>query len=147
MRVNISWTFLACAVTVFSFFLCLSSQAQMKKSASPLAFSGTSEAQLKESFAIFDTDKDGTVDRTEFRLQTGQMFFVKNKNRDSFLTPDEIPNAAPKVFAAADSNGDGKLTSHEFGEADFMKFRTYDLNNNGRITVDEVRAVVKKNRR
>lgn len=144
MREKFYWTFFACTVTAFSFLLCPSGQAQMKESASINAFSGQSEAQLKESFAIFDANKDGTVGRTEFRVQTGQLFFVKNKNMDSYLTPDEIPNLGPKGFAAADSNGDGKLTSHEFGEAKFMKFDTYDLNKDNKITLDEVRAVIKK---
>jgi Ca2+-binding EF-hand superfamily protein len=147
MRVSISLRFLAGAITAVSFFLCPPGQAEMKKSAGVLAFSGKSEAQLKKSFAIFDTNKDGTVGRTEFRIQTGQMFFVSDKNRDSHLTPDELPNAAPKVFAAADSNGDGKLTVNEFGESSLMKFDTYDLNKDNKITLDEVRAVVKKNRR
>ena len=147
MRGKSSWPLLVSAVTVFTFLMAPSGQAQMKKSADILVFSGKSEAGLKESFAVFDTNKDGAVGRTEFRLQTGQMFFVRDKNMDSHLTPNEIPNAAPKVFASADTNGDGRLAPHEFGEAKFMKFDTYDLNKDGQITMDEVRVAIKKNRR
>ena len=138
---------LALALLAFTCLMLPVSQAQMKKSANILAFSGKSDARLKESFAIFDVDKDGKVSRIEFRLQTGDMFFVRDKNKDSHLTPDEIPNAGPKVFAAADTNSDGKLTPHEFGEAKFMKFEAYDLNKDGSITLEEVRAAVKNNRR
>lgn len=147
MRRKNPLNYLAIIVTVFMIFTFFSSQAQMKKSANILAFSGKSEAQLKESFGIFDIDKDGRVSRIEFRLQTGDLFFVRDQNKDMRLTPDEIPNAGPKVFAAADSNSDGKLTPHEFGESNFMKFKTYDLNKDGSITLDEVRAVVKGRRR
>ncbi len=137
----------ALAVMAFTLPMHPPSHAQMKKSAGILAFAGNSDARLKESFAIFDENKDGKVSRIEFRLYTGKMFFEKNTNKDSHLTPDEIPNAGPKAFAAADGNGDGKLTPHEFGEAGFMKFNTYDINKDNAITLDEVRAVVKKYRR
>jgi Ca2+-binding EF-hand superfamily protein len=146
MRGKFSWTFLACGVTVFTFLIPLSGQAQMTKSADVRAFSDKGEAQLKKSFGIFDTNKDGVIDRTEFRLQTGQMFFVSDKNRDSHLTPDELPNTGPKVFAEVDTNGDGKLTVNEFGDSRLMKFETYDLNKDNKITLDEVRAVIKKQR-
>ena len=147
MRLINHFKFLGLAVMAFTIVMSPPSQAQMKKSANILAFSGKSEARLKESFAIFDINKDGRVSRIEFRLQTGDMFFVRDKNKDSHLTPDEIPSAGPKVFSAADSNSDGKLTPHEFGEAKFMKFKTYDLDKNGSITLEEVRAVVKGNQR
>ncbi len=138
---------LALAILAFTCLMFPVSQAQMKKSASILVFQGKSDARLKESFAIFDINKDGRVSEVEFLLQTGDIFFVRDKNMDSYLTPEEIPNAGPKVFAAADSNGDGKLTPHEFGEAKFMKFETYDLDKNGSITLEEVRTAVKKNQR
>ena len=147
MRRKNPLNYLAIIVTVFMIFTFFSSQAQMKKSASILVFQGKSDARLKESFAIFDINKDGRVSEVEFLLQTGDIFFVRDKNMDSHLTPEEIPNAGPKVFAAADSNGDGKLTPYEFGEAKFMKFKTYDLDKNGSITLEEVRTAVKKNQR
>jgi Ca2+-binding EF-hand superfamily protein len=118
-----------------------------KMAAEILAFSGASRAEIQKNYAIFDSDADGKVTRTEFRLQTGEFFFVRDKNKDIFLTPDEMPNASARTFAAADSNGDGKLTPHEFGEADFMKFETYDLDKSGSITIEEVYVVLEKYRR
>ncbi len=147
MRLINHFNFLGLAVMAFTIVMFPPSQAQMKKSADILAFQGKNEARLKESFAIFDINKDGRVSRIEFRLQTGDMFFVRDKNKDSHLTPDEIPNAGPKVFAAADLDGNGKLTPYEFGEASFMKFETYDLDKNGSITLEELRSVVKKSQR
>ena len=143
MQKNNPLNYLALTLTAFVILISPSGQAQNKKSADILALQGKNDGQLKQAFDIFDTDKDGTVSRIEFRMQTGDLFFARDTNKDSRLTPGEIPNAGTKVFAAADSNGDGKLTPHEFGEASFMKFKTYDLDKNGAITLEELRAVVK----
>jgi Ca2+-binding EF-hand superfamily protein len=120
---------------------------QSKLPSETLAFYGTNDATIENSFAIFDLNSDGKVSRVEFRLQTGDLFFVRDTNKDMYLTPDEIPNVSPKVFAEVDTNGDKKLTPYEFGEASFMKFETYDLDKDGMITLQEVRTVVAKYRR
>ena len=132
------------AILAFTALLCPPGHAQTKQNGNILAFPGKSEEQLRESFAIFDINKDGLIDRTEFRLQTGDLFFKKNINRDNYLTPNEIPNVSRKEFAAVDTDGDGKLTVNEFGEAKFMNFDNFDLNKNNKITIDEARTVVGK---
>lgn len=135
------------AVGALSFAMPHASEAQSERRADVLAFHGGNDEQLQENFEIFDTDKNGAVDRTEFRLQRGRMFFVRDKNKDMYLAADELPNAEPKVFADADRDKDGRLTPHEYGESVFMKFETYDLDKDGRISLEEVRTVVKESRR
>lgn len=131
------------AVFTFAVLSWSPSVAQTGKATGSFPFQGENEARIKENFAIFDLDKDGTISRTEFRLTTGDMFFLRDRNRDMFLTPDEVPNASAKVFGAADLNRDGKLSPYEFGESPLMKFDTYDLNKDGTLTLEEVHFVVK----
>lgn len=48
--------------------------------------------------ARFDTDHDGRLSRTEAPPRLAQRFDTLDRNRDGFLTPDELRAAAEKVF-------------------------------------------------
>ena len=95
----------------------------------------------KKAFALVDSNGDGRVDRTEFRVRKMYVFSQKDVNNDIKLSPNEIGALNADAFAAADSDGDGKLSGLEFNQADFTRFETLDDNGDGHITYGELLAI------
>ena len=92
---------------------------------------------------LFDRNKDGKVDRTEFTLGIVAFFVELDKNNDGFLTPDEVPGMKEEAFKAVDTDKDGKISDYEFVTADALKFEKIDANSDGYITADEIAAYQK----
>jgi len=87
---------------------------------------------------MFDSNGDGQIDQTEYLLQIVRVFSDLDRNRDDYLTPNEIPGLDAQNFAKADKDKDKKLSPYEFVTADSLKFEAIDLNGDGRITATEI---------
>jgi Ca2+-binding EF-hand superfamily protein len=93
---------------------------------------------VRPIFDQFDENKDGRVDRIEFRVWIVAAYEKLDVNNDNGLAPEELPSVTPIDFENADRNDDGRLSAFEFTDSAFMKFGRFDLNNDGFITFDEV---------
>lgn len=75
---------------------------------------------LRESFFLFDADKNGVVNAAEISVATKQRyndekFSTFDANDDGGLDINEFQRALSLDFEAADSNKDGALSGEEFG--------------------------------
>ena len=91
----------------------------------------------KRIFEIVDTNKDGIVNRIEYRIKKMDIFFSRDKNRDRNLNREELSKMSTATFSAVDKDGDNLISAFEFNQADISKFEAVDLNNDGSITFDE----------
>ncbi len=82
---------------------------------------------VRPIFDQFDENKDGRVDRIEFRVWIVAAFEKLDANGDNGLDRDELPSVASFDFERADSNDDGRLSAFEFTDSSFMKFDRFDL--------------------
>ncbi len=96
-----------------------------------------SVADSKRIFEIVDTNKDGLVDRIEYRLNKMDVFFSRDKNRDKKLSREELSNISAATFSAIDKDGDNLMSAFEFNQADIAKFDAVDQNDDGSITLNE----------
>ncbi len=96
-----------------------------------------SVADSKRIFAIVDINKDGLVDRIEYRMKKMDVFYSRDKNRDRHLIREELSNMSAATFSAIDKDGDNLMSAFEFNQADISKFEAVDLNDDGSITFNE----------
>ena len=94
-------------------------------------------ADSKRIFEIVDINKDGLVDRIEYKLNKMDIFFSRDQNRDRHLSRKELSKMSAATFSAVDKDGDNLISGYEFNQADISKFEAVDLNNDGSITFDE----------
>ncbi len=94
-------------------------------------------------FVILDEDRDGRIDRAEFLYRVMEVFFRRDKNRDTMISRAEATSLSPQYFRQTDLDGDGQLSSYEFNQARFAKFELYDLNRDQIITLDELTVVLR----
>ncbi len=102
--------------------------------------------EVEAIFAIFDSNGDGVIDRTEFDLNKIKVISVLDRNRNDHLDRDEVKFSDEK-FQTADQDGDGKISGFEFVESPFGKFEAFDADGDGVITLEEFRAYVEDLRR
>lgn len=103
----------------------------------PSSAGSESVADSKRIFEIVDINKDGLVDRIEYRLNKMDALFIRDQNRDRHLSRKELSNMSAATFSAVDKDGDNLISGYEFNQADISKFEAVDLNNDGSITFDE----------
>ncbi len=114
--------------------------------AAPLAGPARAADDVEAIFAIFDSNGDGVIDRTEFDLNKIKVISVLDRNRNDHLDRDEVKISDEK-FQTADQDGDGKISGFEFVESPFGKFEAFDADGDGVITLEEFRAYVEDLRR
>ncbi len=92
-----------------------------------------------ESFKCHDKNKDGVIDRTEFRDWMTDAFFHKDVNRKGYLVFEDVKDTmGAEAFKTADKNGDGRLSLQEFLDAVSQDFEACDRNKKGAITDQEI---------
>ena len=114
--------------------------------AAPFAGPAWAANDVEAIFAIFDSNGDGVIDRTEFDLNKIKVISVLDRNRDDHLDRDEVKISDEK-FHTADQDGDGKISSFEFVESPLGNFEAFDADGDGIITLEEFRAYVEDLRR
>jgi len=103
-----------------------------------------SDDALRKAFTAADANKDGVVEVDEAVGDAVLVFITLDKNRDRFLTLDELPRHDPARLKSADRNGDGKLSVGEVAADRVWEFFEADANSNGVVTFEEVRVYVTK---
>jgi Ca2+-binding EF-hand superfamily protein len=97
-------------------------------------------ASPAELFAILDTDANGQIDRTEWQIRKMAIFYMRDRNNDLQLAPDELPGLDRTRFSEADLNADGTLSGYEFDQAGFARFEQADRNTDGAVSTQEFEA-------
>ena len=121
----------------------------------PAAASSTPRGVMR-----FDSNKDGFVDRTEWRAGQEARFRQLDANNDGKLTPDELvrrPAGATGVlptdaqntrqsrfFNRLDSDKDGLISKAEYMAEGDRRFARCDANKDGRINTDECRLALRR---
>ena len=102
-----------------------------------LMFAGVSHAQAPDPGRFMtmlkaaDTNKDGKVSKAEMIAARTAEFASLDKNKDGFLSADELGPRA-QMISRADANKDGKIDKAEFTNVDMM-FQRMDKNGDGSI--------------
>ena len=109
--------------------------------AATLAGPARAADDVEAIFAIFDSNGDGVIDRTEFDLNKIKVISVLDRNQNDHLDRDEV-KVSDENFQTADQDGDGMISSFEFVESPFGKFEAFDADGDGVITLEEFRAYV-----
>jgi hypothetical protein len=111
----------------------------------------------------YDTNKDGVVDRTEWKAGQEARFKRLDANNDSKLTQDELFARTPAVgnsvlpsdrqverqsayFQRVDANKDGVVTLEEFMVQGDRNFARCDVNKDGKTETAECRQALQRNR-
>jgi EF-hand domain pair len=111
----------------------------------------------------YDTNKDGVVDRAEWKAGQEARFKRLDSNGDGKLTQDELFARTPAVgnsvlptdrqverqsafFQRLDANKDGVVTLEEFMAQADRNFARCDVNKDGRTDTNECRQALQRNR-
>ena len=111
----------------------------------------------------YDANKDGVVDRTEWKAGQEARFKRLDANNDGKLTQDELFARTPAVgnsvlpsdrqverqsafFQRMDANKDGVVTLEEFMAQADRNFARCDVNKDGRTDTGECRQALQRNR-
>ena len=103
-----------------------------------------SDDDLRKAFAAADSNKDGVIDIDEAVADAILIFATLDKNKDRYLSSDELPGYDPNRVRRADRDGDGKLSIGEVAADRVWEFFEADTNNNGVLTFEEIRIYVVK---
>ena len=106
--------------------------------ASALALAAPAFAQIGGGAGIMaaDANKDGKVTVAEMKAAREARFATLDKNKDGFLTADELGPYA-EMAMRADKNGDGKIDKAEYSDVS-MIFNFLDANKDGAIDQSEI---------
>ncbi len=111
----------------------------------------TIKRNKQQTFAQFDTNRDGAISRSEFPGDPTQ-FDRADLNRDGVITQAEARQVlgnrgdrrnAGSRFKGMDRNDDGLVTRNEWRGND-ESFRNHDRNNDGVLSGDELRGKGRK---
>jgi Ca2+-binding EF-hand superfamily protein len=102
---------------------------------------------LKEWFQRHDRNGDGKLDRGEFQEGVVEGFYFRDKNRDGYLTIEELGGASPEAVKAASRAKAERLTVDEFVNALFKDFAAADKDGDGTLTLEEIDVYIHTNQR
>ncbi|MBT8489918.1 MAG: EF-hand domain-containing protein [Deltaproteobacteria bacterium] len=107
-----------------------------------LGIASSVHATGKEIKRTIDMNKDGTVDRKEYKTQISQTFDRYDTNNDGYLTATELEantgiTNSNKLLKKMDKNKDGKVTREEYNEAARRRFKICDKNDDDCLDKEE----------
>lgn len=108
-------------------------------------------------FSEADTNKDGSIDKTEAQAMHDKHFAEMDKNRDGKISKEEMASyrhdhmrgamhdKGTLGFGKADKNGDGKLTKDEAKSLPNVSrnFDAIDVDKDGTVERDEIHNFMK----
>jgi Ca2+-binding EF-hand superfamily protein len=107
-----------------------------------LAFATSAGAgDNQNDFALTDRNKDGAIDRDEYRARMVEVFYFADTNGDGVVVIEELTareQVDPAAYGDADGNHDGRLTLQEFVTYRMRDFATADRSGDGVLTLEEV---------
>jgi hypothetical protein len=103
-----------------------------------------SDEDLRKAIAAADDNKDGVINIDEAVGDAILIFVTLDKNRDKYLSKDELPGYDPNRVQRADRDGDGRLSVGEVAADRVWEFFEADTDRNGVVTFEEVRVYVIK---
>jgi Ca2+-binding EF-hand superfamily protein len=104
-------------------------------------------ANLNEWFQLHDKNGDGKLDRGEFQEAVVEGFYFRDKDKNGYLTIEELQQAPPGAVKAASRTRDNRLTLDEYVNALFKDFAAADTDGDGTLTVEEIDVYIRTNRR
>lgn len=115
----------------------------------PTLAHGFSEEEVARTFAKFDTNGDGRIDRNEYEVYKVFAFFRPRSDAPSGanegpirVTFQESP-LTRQAFDQLDRNGDGLLSGEEVIASDMFRFEHIDRDGNGTLDRAELSAFMK----
>ena len=129
---------------------------------SPAAATPDRPARANTGIMRYDTNKDGVVDRAEWKAGQEARFKQLDTNKDGKLTQDELFARTPAVgnsvlpsdrqverqsayFQRLDANKDGVVTLEEFMAQADRNFARCDVNKDGKTDTAECRQALQRN--
>ena len=122
---------------------------------------GSSSSAVPRGLMRYDTNKDGAVDRAEWKAAQEARFKQLDANGDGKLTQDELFARTPAIgnsvlptdrqaqrqstyFQLLDADKDGVVTLAEFMAQADRNFARCDINKDGRIDTAECRQALQR---
>lgn len=93
-----------------------------------------------------DKNGDGRIDREEFHQGVIEAFFLRDVDKDGFLTVEELVVITPEARNLLRSKPDGKMTLAEFLNALHKDFTDADANDDGLLTTEEIEIYMRRGR-
>jgi Ca2+-binding EF-hand superfamily protein len=104
-------------------------------------------ANLKDWFQRHDKNGDSKIDRGEFQEAVVEGFYFRDKDKNGYLTIEELQTASPEVVKAASRKGDARLSVDEYANALFKDYAAADTDGDGELTIEEIDVYIRTNRR
>jgi len=93
-----------------------------------------------------DTNHDGKIDREEFHQAAIEAFFLRDVNKDGYLSVEELTVITPEARNLLQNKPDGKISLPEFLNAMHKDFTAADTNDDGLLTAEEIEIYMRKGR-
>ena len=102
-------------------------------------FRALAAPRLAGPVAMFDTDKDGTLDLDEVKKAASALFAKVDRDHDETLDQRELKGRLnARQLSAADPDHDGKLTLEEYLAAVEQRFHAADQDKDGTLDAKEL---------
>jgi Ca2+-binding EF-hand superfamily protein len=94
----------------------------------------------RAAFAETDQNADGRIDRAEFHHRMVEIFFHGDRDKNGYMTTEELAQAVefPQDFEDADRDGDDRISLYEFIQVRFATYDEVDADHDGLLSVEEV---------